>query len=225
MPHSNARHNLTSLRIAELFAIANDDPNASKRRHVHGKRIEPITEGERVKAVNELLREFRSQLEQLAEAKASLASQGTMNEFPPLRAATPKGAKPATAKAVKVGSEQRRQPERRKPAQVDPFLMQGIKDWGLRIFAKRDPVLALERLLGLRRPRGKRAKNTERDLQIAVAVLTKMKLGMSLDDAAAYVAENCRFGLGVESIAKIYNRTHRKAKSYILEEKAEKQPI
>jgi hypothetical protein len=133
MPRSNARHNLTSPQIAELFAIANDDPTASKRRHVHGKRIEPITEGERVKAVNELLREFRSQLEQLAGAKALLASQRTVNEFPLLRSATPKGAKPATAKAVKV--EQRRQPEHRKPVQIDLLLLQGIKDWGLRIFA------------------------------------------------------------------------------------------
>jgi hypothetical protein len=48
MPHSNARHNLTSLQIAKLFVIANDDPKASKRRLIHGKRIKPITEGERV---------------------------------------------------------------------------------------------------------------------------------------------------------------------------------
>jgi hypothetical protein len=220
MPHSNARHNLTSLQIAELFAIANDDPNASKRRHVHGKRIEPITEGERVKAVNELLRKFRSQLEQLAEAKASLASQRTMNEFPPLRAATPKGAKPATAKAVKVGSEQRRQPERGKPVQVDPFLMQGIKDWGLRIFAKRDPVLALESLLGLRHPRGKRAKNTERDFQIAVEVLeTRKRMSLeekkrvSLERAAEAVAQ--KYELECEYVLKLYKQNRLPARAEI----------
>jgi hypothetical protein len=220
MPHSNARHNLTSLQIAELFAIANDDPNASKRRHVHGKRIEPITEGERVKAVNELLREFRSQLEQLAEAKASLASQRTMNEFPPLRAATPKGAKPATAKAVKVGSEQRRQPERGKPVQVDPFLMQCIKDWGLRIFAKRDPVLALESLLGLRHPRGKRAKNTERDFQIAVEVLeTRKRMSLeekkrvSLERAAEAVAQ--KYELECEYVLKLYKQNRLPARAEI----------
>jgi hypothetical protein len=220
MPHSNARHNLTSLQIAELFAIANDDPNASKRRHVHGKRIEPITEGERVKAVNELLREFRSQLEKLAEAKASLASQRTMNEFPPLRAATPKGAKPATAKAVKVGSEQRRQPERGKPVQVDPFLMQCIKDWGLRIFAKRDPVLALESLLGLRHPRGKRAKNTERDFQIAVEVLeTRKRMSLeekkrvSLERAAEAVAQ--KYELECEYVLKLYKQNRLPARAEI----------
>ena len=220
MPHSNARHNLTSLQIAESFAIANDDPNASKRRHVNGKRIEPITEGERVKAVNELLREFRSQLEKLAEAKASLASQRTMNEFPPLRAATPKGAKPATAKAVKVGSEQRRQPERGKPVQVDPFLMQGIKDWGLRIFAERDPVLAVERLLGLRPPRGKRAKNTERDFQIAVEVLEarkrmslEEKKRVSLERAAEAVAQ--KYELECEYVLKLYKQNRLPARAEI----------
>ena len=141
-------NNPSSTRIAELFAIANGNQDDA-------------SETERIQAVNELLDEYRSQLEKFADEKIE---------------------------------------------RIDPLLLQGIKDWGLRIFAKRDPVLALGRLLGLRRPRGKRAKNTERDLQIAVAVLTKMKLGMSLEDAAAYVAENCRFGLGVESIAKIYNR-------------------
>jgi hypothetical protein len=220
MPHSNARHNLTSLQIAELFAIANDDPNASKRRHVHGRRIEPITEGERVKAVNELLKEFRSQLEQLAEANASLASQRNMNETPPPRAATPKGAKPATAKAVKVGSEQRQQPERGKPVQVDPFLMQVIKHWGLRIFAKRDPVLAVERLLGLRHPRGKRAKNTERDFQIAVEVLEarkrmslEEKKRVSLERAAEAVAQ--KYELECEYVLKLYKQNRLPARAQI----------
>jgi hypothetical protein len=144
-----------------------------------------------------------------------------MNQFPPLRAAAPKGAKPATAKAVKVGSEQWRQPERGNPVQVDPLLWQGIQVWGLRIFSKRDPVLALERLLGLRCPRGKRAKNAERNLQIAVAVREKMNAGMRFEEAAADVAENCKFGIGFESIATIYKRYHRQAKSHMLEEKAE----
>jgi hypothetical protein len=70
------------------------------------------SETERIQAVNELLDEYRSQVEQSADKKIN-----------------------------------------------DPLLWQGIKDWGLRIFAKRDPVLALERLLGLRHARGKRAKN------------------------------------------------------------------
>jgi hypothetical protein len=217
MPRSSPHHNLTSPRIAELFAIANDDPNASKRRRVHGKRVKPITEGERVAAVNELLREFRLQLAQLAEAKAPLASQGTMNEFPPLLAATPKGAKPASAKAVKVGSQQPRWPKRGKPVQVDPLLRQGIQDWGLRVFSKPNPVSALEKFLGVRRPPGKRAKNADRDLQIAVDVVKEMRektsknrwrKRMSVEKAAEMVAP--KYGLEAERIQKIYKR-HRVA--------------
>jgi hypothetical protein len=40
---------------------------------------------------------------------------------------------------------------------IDPLLVQGIEDWGLRILAAKKPVLALETLLGTRRKRGKRA--------------------------------------------------------------------
>jgi hypothetical protein len=203
MPPSNPR--LTSLRVVELFAIANDDPNASKPRRVHGKRIEPISERERVEAVNELLREFRSQLEQLAEAKAPLASQGTVNEFV---AATPEGAKPDTAKAVIISSEQPRRPERGKPVQVDPLLLQGIKDWGYRIFSKPDPVLAVEQLLGARARRGKRPKNGARDFRIAVAVVEEMRSGKTLETAAVAVAPI--FHLEPERIQKIYKQ-HRLA--------------
>ena len=160
--------------IAELFAIASEDPIASKRRCVHGKRIEPITEGERVQAVSELLREFRAQI-------------------------------------VRFG--------RNEITHIDRLLEQGIKDWGLRIFAAKNPVLALEKLLGTRQKRGKRAsaKIADRDFQIAVDVVKEMRektsektwrKRMGLEKAAEAVAQKYR--LGAERIQKIYKR-HRVA--------------
>jgi hypothetical protein len=98
--------------------------------------------------------------------------------------------------------------------------MQGIKDWGLRIFAKRDPVLALESLLGLRHPRGKRAKNTERDFQIAVEVLeTRKRMSLeekkrvSLERAAEAVAQ--KYELECEYVLKLYKQNRLPARAEI----------
>ena len=163
-------HNLPSLRIAELFVIANENPDASKRRRVQGRRIEQITERERAAAVRKLLREFRTQKEQFGR-----------NEI----------------------------------AQIDPLLVQGIRDWGSRIFAAEEPVLALEELLGKRRKRGKRAsaKTADRDSQIVRDMLERMRSGMSLEKAAEALAPD--YGIGPESIAKIYKRGHKAAKAEI----------
>ena len=148
------RDNLRSIRVAELFAVANQTQDA--------------TEPERVEAVNELLSEFRLQWEQYG---------------------------------------------REEIAQIDPLLVQGIKLWGCQIFAKINPVLALEKLLGARQKRGKRAKNTDRDFQIAVAVLDKMKSKLSLEEASEAVASD--YNLDGDSIRKIYNRNHREAKAHV----------
>jgi hypothetical protein len=96
---------------------------------------------------------------------------------------------------------------------IDPLLVQGVKAWAFRIFLEPDPILVLERFLGTRRPRGKRAKNTERDVSIAVTVVEKMKSGMTLEDASYAVAESC--GLEGESVKKIYRRNHREAKAHV----------
>ncbi len=152
---SPQRDNLPSIRIAELFAVANETRNA--------------TESERVEAVNELLSEFRLQLEQYRTGETT---------------------------------------------HIDPLLVQGIKNWGSRIFAKPDPILALERFLGARQRRGKRVKNTDRDFQIAVAVVEKMKSGMTLENAAEAVAWDYR-PLEGDSIKKIYTRNHREAKAHV----------
>ena len=91
--------------------------------------------------------------------------------------------------------------------------MQGVKAWAFRIFLQPTPISALERFLGIRRPRGKRAKNTERDFWVAVTVFDKMKSGMTLEDASYAVAESC--GLEGDNVKKIYSRNHREAKAHV----------
>lgn len=152
---SSLRENLPSIRIALLFAVSNKSREAS--------------ESERLDAVNELLREFRSQWGQLGQGEI---------------------------------------------ARIDPLLVQGIKDWGYRIFSKPNPILALEKFLGTRQRRGKRAKNTDRNFQIAVAVAQKMKSGMSFEDAADAVASDYK-PLEADSIRKIYTRNAIEAKAHV----------
>jgi hypothetical protein len=79
-------------------------------------------------------------------------------------------------------------------------------------------VLALKTFLGLRQPRGKRVKNAERDVEIAVAVLeTKDRMSLerkkrvSLDRVAEEVAETC--GLERDYVLKLYKRHRLAAKA------------
>jgi hypothetical protein len=71
---------------------------------------------------------------------------------------------------------------------VHPLLMQGIEDWGRRIFADANPTLALERFLGERTKPGKRAKNRDRDLSIALAVVIRETRGTKVREAIEAVA-------------------------------------
>ena len=105
--------------------------------------------------------------------------------------------------------------------QIDPLLVQGMKDWGFRIFAEPDPVLALEIFLGVRQRPGKRAKNADRNSQITVDVIEKMSAGITLATACVDVAP--KYGLEPESIEKIYKRYRVAVKSHQIEAKAEAQ--
>jgi hypothetical protein len=160
-----------SARIAELFAIANKLLGAYEGASPF--EIErlgaPPSESEHLEAVNELLREFRSQWEKLGRKEIS---------------------------------------------RIDPLLVQGIADWGFRIFSNPDPILALEYFLGKRQKRGKRA-NAQRNLQITLTVLEKMRAGTSLEHAAEAVAVD--YGLKTETVIKIYTRNHVKAKAHLVE--------
>jgi hypothetical protein len=101
---------------------------------------------------------------------------------------------------------------------IDPLLAQYINNWGYRIFSNPKPISALEQFLGAREKRGKRAKNVERDFQIAVAVVEKRKSGMTLEGASEAVASEFaakNIALEVESITKIYKRNHIEAKAHI----------
>jgi hypothetical protein len=179
---------LSSIQIAELFAVAD------------GIRKD-TSESERREAIDQLLAEFRSQYEQAAREiedheKARAAVIGEAE-------AAGMSAVQFTAKFHALG-----------PGPViDPLLMQGVKAWAFRIFLQPNPISALGRFLGTRHRRGKRAKNTERDFWISVAVVKKRKSGMTLDDASYAVAESC--GLEGDSVKKIYNRNHLKAKAHV----------
>jgi hypothetical protein len=103
---------------------------------------------------------------------------------------------------------------------IDPLLIQGIRDWGLRIFAEPDPSLALKTLLGLRRPRGKRTKNSERDFEMVVAVLEtrermtlEEKKRVSLERAAEAVAQE--YKLECEYVLKLYKQNRLAARAQI----------
>src|SRR5262249_47815775 len=64
--------------------------------------------------------------------------------------------------------------QRKERTEIDRLLERGIADWGLKIFAQKDPLLALAKFLGKKQRRGKRAKNAERDRSITAAVLSKI---------------------------------------------------
>jgi hypothetical protein len=59
---------------------------------------------------------------------------------------------------------------------IDPLLLQGIGNWGRRIFADATPVLVLERFLGERLKPGKRAKHRERNLALLLQWSAKCEL-------------------------------------------------
>ena len=170
---------LPSTQIAELFAVVNGHREAS--------------ESERREALTQLLREFRSQCEQAGREiedyeKKRAAVVGTAEAAPVTTAAHIT----AELDALAPGRP------------IDPLLVQGVKAWAFQIFRRPDPIAALEKLLGIRRRRGKRAKNTERDFSIAVAVAEKMKSGMTLEGASCEIAK--AYGLKDENVRQIYTR-------------------
>jgi hypothetical protein len=179
---------LPSIQIAELLAVANG--------------IREASESERREAIAQVLAEFRSQCEQAwreieDHQKTRAAAIGAAEAAGMITAAQ------ITAELDALGPF---------PV-IDPLLMQGVKAWAFRIFLQPTPISALERFLGIRRPRGKRAKNTERDFWVAVTVFDKMKSGMTLEDASYAVAESC--GLEGDNVKKIYSRNHREAKAHV----------
>jgi hypothetical protein len=177
---------LPPTQIAELFAVVNGHREAS--------------ESERCEAIAQLLREFRSQCEQAGREiddyeKTRAAVVGTAEAAPMITAAC------ITAELDALA------PGRL----IDPLLVQGVKAWAFQIFRQPNPIAALEKLLGIRRRRGKRAKNTERDFWIAVAVAEKMKSDMTLEKASYEIAE--AWGLKDENVRKIYTRNLVEAKA------------
>jgi hypothetical protein len=95
---------------------------------------------------------------------------------------------------------------------IDPILEQGITEWGRRIFADPNPTLALARFLGQSQERGKRAKHSDRDLSIALAVTIRGR-GSNIAKAVETVASLC--GLKRNTVMKIYSRRKTEAKAYL----------
>jgi hypothetical protein len=185
---------LPSIRIAELFAVANGNREAS--------------ESERREAIAQLIGEFRSQCEQAArEIKdhkktraAFIGEAEAAGTIPVARITDLKiTAGKITTELDALGAG---------PV-IDPLLVQGLKAWAFRIFLQSNSISVLERLLGIRRRPGKRAKNTDRDFPIAVAVAAKMKSGMTLENASYEVAE--KHWLQADNVSKIYTRNREAA--------------
>jgi hypothetical protein len=111
---------------------------------------------------------------------------------------------------------------RDKRSSIDPILLQGIEDWGRRIFAEANPVVALARVLGKQKP-GKRAspERAARDISVTLAVIDLMGRGTTLEEASELVAADYtprkvgkRLSLKADSIRKIYirNKTEQRAR-------------
>jgi hypothetical protein len=191
---------LPSTQIEELFAVANGICKAS--------------ESKRREAIAKLLREFRSQFKQAGQQQierektleaAIKKAEAAIKEANPNHARLTAASESRLTDALELGQ---------RPL-IDPLLVQGVKDWGFRIFSKESRILELElqKFLGVGSRRGKRAKYTERDFRIAVAVAEKMQLGSTLENASCAIAES--FGLEPESIRKIYVRNSGEAKAHL----------
>jgi hypothetical protein len=157
---NSQRKNLPTVRVAELFGIANGNQDT--------------TEKERRIACKKVLREFRFQRDRLGRGEIT---------------------------------------------RVDPLLLQCIENWGYGIFSEPKSISALEQLLGAREKRGKRAKNLERDFQIAVAVAEKMMISgttqANATEAVALEFAAKNITLETESIEKIYKRNRIAARAHV----------
>jgi hypothetical protein len=97
-------------------------------------------------------------------------------------------------------------------ASVHPLVWQTVNDWGLRFSREPNPGQAWETFLGIRQRRGKRAKNAERDLQIAVAVARKLGASdpkrrlMKLEEACRAVKSEGKPMPALRTIENIYRR-------------------
>jgi hypothetical protein len=103
-------------------------------------------------------------------------------------------------------------------AEIDPLLLQGIKGWGLYLFAQPDPQLAIAIFLGKKQKPGKKSINTARDRDIASAVLDKMNGGMTMENAVAAVA--AAYELSEDRVKEIYLDSREEAKAAQIEAKA-----
>jgi hypothetical protein len=105
---------------------------------------------------------------------------------------------------------------------IDPLLLQGIGDWGRRIFAEATPVLTLARFLGKQKP-GRRAspERAARDISVTLAVIDRMDRGITLEEASELVAAaytprkvGKSLSLKADTVRKIYirNETEQRAR-------------
>ena len=157
-----------------------------------------------VAAVQSLLREYRAQVAEFQRwhRRADLVREHWLRELHKHRSQIAKlqrrrqrvGPSPAPT-LIKPGRGER--------DALDPMLLQWAGDVGRHILAQDDPVTALERMLGEKHKRGKRAKNKERDVSIAAAVASKMN-NLTLEEAAVEVAREYR--MGSDAVSKIYTR-------------------
>ena len=107
-------------------------------------------------------------------------------------------------------------------SEIDPILEQGIAEWGRRIFADPNPTRTLARFLGHSQKRGKRAKHSDRDLSIALAVAIRERRGSNVAKAVEAVASHYR--LKRDTVMKIYSRRKIEAKAHLAMTTLEQQP-
>jgi hypothetical protein len=182
----------SSTRIAELFAIANGNRSGI---------VMATAQRAQAEAGRPLMRASEPEVRRAERVQAEAERVQAVNEL------------------LREFSSQLKQFANGEIDGIDPLLIHGIKDWGLRIFAERDPVLAVKALLGQRRPRGKRPKNSERHFQIALALLEtrkRMRLEekkrVSLEKAAGAVAQEYKLKSG-EYVLKLYKQNQRAARA------------
>jgi hypothetical protein len=95
--------------------------------------------------------------------------------------------------------------------EIDPLLDQWIANLGRQTCADPNPLIALARFLGKRKKPGKRAKNTDRDFSITLAVVTKMESGVTLEEATALIAAD--YKLEADTVRKIYLRRYKEVRA------------
>jgi hypothetical protein len=103
------------------------------------------------------------------------------------------------------------QVKRGERGEIDRELFQWLTMWLRRLFAERDPVIAMEEFLRGKKRRGKRAKKTDQDyFDIAFAVAKRMRLER-LTQAKAVLAVSKERNLSEDWVRNIYQQRRRPA--------------